>query len=134
MRESIASRAEQIAGETIEFAQNYILINNSEIINNVQYDILIMPSNDYNYILWMLTLADIGLTESGDNYFAYVTVRTEDRRHFLGQNFYIKNYNTLIIENGDYFIIYERFPFEEYYRGTRGWARERPMGYVLPWE
>jgi len=131
MIEEMERHKEIFRGTTIRLTRNYIIIDESTRHENVKYSISIIPANDFYYILWGLTLANIGLTEISSNYFAYVQISPQGLLNGWGLSFYVKDWNTIIIDHGDFFIEFERISDESW---GAGWARELPSSFVLPWE
>ena len=121
--EDIANHAIQVGGEIIQFQQDYILINGYDRVDGISYNIFIIPADDTMRISGiLLSLSDIGLAETEGNYFVRVEVRTNPPSlRFLGDQFFIKDINTIIVDDGDFFIVYERVSFGEPETHPRNW-------------
>lgn len=137
MYDRILTFAENVQGDTLILARDYILVNEEELFENVSYMITLYPSNDNFYIDLALTLSDIGLTEEIGNYFAYVRMRPENRtEHVFSGWFLVKDINTIIVAREEFLVIYERVSFGGDYGILHNWVPpiERPRGFVFPWE
>lgn len=114
---------ERIKGETMQLAHDFVLLNDTDKIVDIFYRINVIPPNNSPISGFLLLMSDIGLSEG--NYFVYVEILTKNSNiSFLGQNFFVRDLNTLIVDYGDFFIVYERISFGENY--PRPW-----IGYKL---
>jgi hypothetical protein len=105
--------SEEIKGNSIQFTQDSIVINDEKTINNIKYNYTIFPATDDYWLHFTLTLEDIGITELAGNYYILVEADSKEDRHFHGSRFFIKDRNTLIItpDNIEYFE-YTRVSYE----------------------
>lgn len=97
----------------IKFTPDNIIINGSEKINNIIYNVVIFPANDSYKIHFTMTLKDIGLTENKSSYYVFVKMVTKNDFLLEANSFFIKDDNTIILYKDSYCIEYTRISYDE---------------------
>lgn len=110
--------AERNIGKKVTYLPDTISIDNNVIIKNPRYDIAVVPviDTDRSYIEKMPTLKDLGIK---GEYFVYVVVPSDRLDHLFGEDFYVKDNETLIVSYEDVYYELKRISFYEYSEETR---------------
>lgn len=102
---------EHLEAKTIQFAQNKMIVNGTDVRDNIYYDMTTFPArNDYQ-LYFTMKLEDIGLTEEVGKYYTYVEVEEESEDSYY-ISFFIKDENTIIVFHQNYCVEYRRTSYE----------------------